>query len=109
MRRLTWTLPAAAFTAWAFTAALGATGGTVPDAAMTGDVAAVRTLLKAGADIIVTNTFISNSVSQADYQTQHLAYEINRRGAEIAKLAAADFEREHSSPPRFVAGALHCR
>jgi ankyrin repeat protein len=51
MRRLNWILPAAAFTAWAFTVALGASGGTVPDAAMTGDVAAVRALLKSGADV----------------------------------------------------------
>jgi 5-methyltetrahydrofolate--homocysteine methyltransferase len=33
--------------------------------------------LEAGADIIETNTFNSTSLSQEDYQTQHLAYELN--------------------------------
>jgi ankyrin repeat protein len=51
MRRLTWGLPAAALSAWALTTVLGAAGATVPDAAMSGDVAAVRALLKAGADV----------------------------------------------------------
>lgn len=51
MRRLTWGLPAAACFAWALTAVLGAAATTVPDAAMTGDVAAVKALLKSGADV----------------------------------------------------------
>ena len=45
--------------------------------------------LEAGADIIETNTFNSTSISQADYATEHLVYELNRRGAELARECAA--------------------
>ena len=40
--------------------------------------------LDAGADIIETNTFSANSISQKDYNTQGIAYELNLRSAEIA-------------------------
>ena len=46
--------------------------------------------LLAGADIIETNTFNSTSISQADYGTQDLAYELNRVGAELARAAVGD-------------------
>jgi uncharacterized protein len=51
MRRLTAGLLAGALGALAFTVALGAAAGTVPEAAMTGDVATVKALLKSGADV----------------------------------------------------------
>lgn len=63
-----------------------------------------REYLKAGADIIETNTFNANALSLADYQMESLAYEINKAAAEIAKRAAADFQSEDK--PRFVAGAI---
>ena len=63
-----------------------------------------REFLRAGADIIETNTFNATAISQADYGTEALTYEINRRAAEIAHLAAVEFETEDR--PRFVAGAL---
>ncbi len=62
--------------------------------------------LEAGADIIETNTFNAQSISQADYEMQDLVYEMNLRSAEIAKDAVAEFERTHPESPRFVAGAL---
>ncbi len=62
--------------------------------------------LQAGADIIETNTFNANAVSQADYQTEHLSYEINREAAAIAKAAVAEFLKSGGKGPRFVAGAL---
>ncbi|TXJ26079.1 MAG: hypothetical protein E6Q28_03965, partial [Afipia sp.] len=37
--------------------------------------------LKAGADIVATNTFSSTSIAQADYDMSDLAYEMNREGA----------------------------
>ena len=43
---------------------------------------------KAGADIIETNTFNANAISQADYGTENLIYEINLHAAQIAKSAA---------------------
>lgn len=45
--------------------------------------------LDAGADILETNTFNSTSVSQADYGTEHLVYELNRAGAALARECAA--------------------
>jgi len=62
--------------------------------------------LEAGADIVETNTFSSTKISQADYGTQELVYELNRRGAEVAREAADRAEAADASRPRFVAGVL---
>ena len=62
-------------------------------------------MLQAGADIIETNTFNANRVSQADYQTQHLATLQNRAGAMIAR-AEADRAEAADGRPRLVAGVL---
>ncbi|HWW32756.1 MAG TPA: methionine synthase, partial [Steroidobacteraceae bacterium] len=64
-----------------------------------------RAYLSAGADIIETNTFNSNSVSQADYGTAALVPELNYRAARLARAAADELARQ-SGTPRFVAGAL---
>src|SRR5690554_286541 len=60
--------------------------------------------LEAGSDIISTNTFNANNISQVDYNMPELAYEMNKVSAELAVAAAAEF----SSPdkPRFVAAAM---
>ena len=60
--------------------------------------------LKAGADIIETNTFSANSISQADYDMVELAYEMNKASAQIAKEATSKYQSPNK--PRFVAGAL---
>ena len=65
-----------------------------------------KAYLEAGADIIETNTFSANSISQADYKLEHTAYEINFEAAKIAKAAAQEFTAQNPSKPRFVAGAL---
>jgi 5-methyltetrahydrofolate--homocysteine methyltransferase len=64
-----------------------------------------RAYLEAGSDIIETNTFNSNSISQADYGCEALVPELNYRGASLARKAADDFART-SGRPAFVAGAL---
>ncbi|MFI4879139.1 MAG: methionine synthase [Steroidobacterales bacterium] len=64
-----------------------------------------RAYLAAGADIIETNTFNSNSVSQADYALQALVPELNYKAARLARVAADEFAAA-SATPRFVAGAL---
>ncbi|MBV8341746.1 MAG: methionine synthase, partial [Gammaproteobacteria bacterium] len=64
-----------------------------------------RAYLAAGADIIETNTFNSNRVSQADYATAALVPELNYRAARLAR-AAADAHAAREGGPRFVAGAL---
>ncbi len=62
--------------------------------------------LDAGADIVETNTFNSTSISQADYQAESLVLELNRRGAELAREAAANVEARDPSRRCFVAGVI---
>jgi 5-methyltetrahydrofolate--homocysteine methyltransferase len=61
--------------------------------------------LRAGADIVATNTFSSTSIAQADYDLSSIAYEMNREGARLARLAAERVSAEDHRP-RFVAGAI---
>jgi 5-methyltetrahydrofolate--homocysteine methyltransferase len=65
-----------------------------------------KAYLDAGADILETNTFSSTSIAQADYQMEHLAYELNKASAEVAKKAALEYTEKNPDKPRFVAGAL---
>ena len=66
-----------------------------------------KAYLAAGSDIIETNTFNSNAISQADYKLGHLAYELNYQAAKIAREAVEEFIKENqNSKPRFIAGAL---
>ena len=60
--------------------------------------------LKAGADIVSTNTFSATTVAMADYAMEGLVYELNYEGARLAR-ALAD---RYSTPgkPRFVAGSM---
>jgi 5-methyltetrahydrofolate--homocysteine methyltransferase len=62
--------------------------------------------LEAGADIIETNTFNANRISQADYHLEEHAYEINLEAARIAVKAAETFTLQDESKPRYVAGAI---
>jgi 5-methyltetrahydrofolate--homocysteine methyltransferase len=65
-----------------------------------------RQYLAAGADIIETNTFNANAVSQADYKLESLCYEINVAAARVARAAADEFTAKTPDRPRFVAGAV---
>lgn len=70
-------------------------------------VAAVhRSYLEAGVDIIETNTFNSNAISQQEYAMEHRVEELNRRGVEIARAEARRAEEQDPSRPRFVAGSM---
>ena len=60
--------------------------------------------LAAGADIIETNTFNANSISQADYQMQGEVRQLNLAAARLAREAAQQFESEDRMC--FVAGAI---
>ena len=60
--------------------------------------------LEAGADIITTNTFSSQRISQADYHLQDYAREMAVEGARLARMEADKFSTE--SHPRFVAGSV---
>ncbi|MDB5715522.1 MAG: 5-methyltetrahydrofolate--homocysteine methyltransferase [Sphingomonadales bacterium] len=67
--------------------------------------AITRDYLNAGSDIVSTNTFSANLISQADYGAEHLVREINLASAGIARKAADDFEARDGRR-RFVAGAI---
>jgi 5-methyltetrahydrofolate--homocysteine methyltransferase len=60
--------------------------------------------LAAGADLIETNTFGATSIAQADYGMAHLAVEMNRASARLARQACDKFATPDR--PRFVVGAL---
>ena len=60
--------------------------------------------LKAGADIITTNTFNAQRISQADYHLEALAAEMNLQGARIARQAADRYATPEK--PRYVAGSI---
>ncbi len=57
--------------------------------------------IEAGADIIETNTFSGNAISQRDYGQQEKVYEINLKGAQIARRAA-----DNSGRDVLVAGSI---
>ena len=63
-----------------------------------------RRYLKAGADIITTNTFSSQRVSQADYHLESSARDMALEGAKIARKCADEFST--ADKPRFVAGSI---
>ena len=63
-----------------------------------------RRYLKAGADIITTNTFSSQRVSQADYHLESSARDMASEGAKIARKCADEFST--ADKPRFVAGSI---
>jgi len=63
-----------------------------------------RRYLKAGADIITTNTFSSQRVSQADYHLESSARDMALEGAKIARKCANEFST--ADKPRFVAGSI---
>jgi 5-methyltetrahydrofolate--homocysteine methyltransferase len=62
--------------------------------------------LAAGADIIETNTFNAQRISQADYGMEELSYELNVAAARIAREAADKWTEKTPDRPRFVAGAV---
>ena len=61
--------------------------------------------LRAGADIIETNTFTGTDVSLADYELGAYVHELNVAGAQVARRAAARAEAEDGRP-RWVAGSI---
>ncbi|KGE73599.1 methionine synthase [Spirochaeta lutea] len=60
--------------------------------------------LRAGADVIETNSFGSNEIVLAEYGLESQAREISRISAQIARRAVGTLEREDK--PRFVAGSM---
>ena len=65
-----------------------------------------RAYFKAGADIVETNTFNSTAISQSDFATEDLVYELNVVGAQLARQAADEFTEQTPDKPRWVAGVI---
>jgi len=59
----------------------------------------------AGADVLATNTFNANAISQADYGAEELVPRINRASAQIVRDVADRYSAKDGKP-RWVAGAL---
>ena len=64
-----------------------------------------RAYLDAGSDVIATNTFSANVISQADYAAEALVRDINIESGKIARTLADEYEARDGRP-RFVAGAI---
>lgn len=65
-----------------------------------------REYLEAGADIIETNTFNAQAISQAEYLTADKVREINLTAARIARAEADRMSTITPTRPRFVAGSI---
>ena len=63
-----------------------------------------RRYLRAGADIISTNTFSSQRISEADYHLEDVSREMAFEGARLARQASDEFATPER--PRFVAGSV---
>src|SRR5437868_5887299 len=57
-----------------------------------------------GCDVVETDSFGGASIVLAEYQIAHLAYDLNKKAAELAKRIANDFSTKEK--PRWVAGSM---
>jgi len=64
-----------------------------------------RSYFDAGADIVSTNTFSANRISQADYAAEEKVADINLASGRIARELADEYEKKDGRP-RFVVGAI---
>ncbi len=63
--------------------------------------------LNAGADILETNTFNANRISQKDYHLEELSYELNKSSALLCRKAVEDFLASNpDAGAKFVAGSV---
>lgn len=67
--------------------------------------AITRAYLDAGSDMVSTNSFNANKISQSDYKAESLVTDMNRQAAAIARKAADEYQAKDGRP-RFVAGAV---
>lgn len=64
-----------------------------------------RAYFEVGADVVSTNTFSANIISQADYGAEHLVDDINIASARLVRELADEFAARDGRP-RFVAGSI---
>ena len=65
-----------------------------------------RAYYDVGADIVETNTFSANRISQADYGLEDYVHRINYEAARLAREIADEYTRSNPDKPRFVAGSM---
>jgi len=65
-----------------------------------------RGYLEAGADLLETNTFNAQVISQSDYGTEDAVYELNVAAAQLARREADAVTVRTPERPRFVIGVL---
>lgn len=65
-----------------------------------------KDFLKAGADILETNTFNANSISMGDYHMQKWVIDLNVEAVKVAKEAREEYVQEFGERPIFIAGAI---
>ena len=65
-----------------------------------------KAFMNVGCDLVETNTFNANRISQADYALEALSEEINREAARLAREACDEVEAETPDKPRFVVGTI---
>ena len=64
-----------------------------------------KAFLRAGADIVETNTFNATSVSMADYHMEFAVHDVNVAAAQVARRACNEVTAEDGKP-RWVAGSM---
>jgi len=65
-----------------------------------------KDFMAVGCDLVETNTFNANRISQADYSLEDVSEEINYEAARIAREACDEIESETPDKPRFVVGTI---
>ncbi|MBQ0056618.1 MAG: methionine synthase [Bacteroidales bacterium] len=66
----------------------------------------IRSYLDAGADIVTTNTFSSQRISQREYGLEESVADMNRASVTIARRLADQYTAQNPDKPRFVAGSV---
>ncbi len=62
--------------------------------------------LQAGANIIETNSFNANSISQSDYKLEAYVKEINSAAVKVARNAIQKFQKENPEALCYIAGSI---
>ncbi len=65
-----------------------------------------RKYIEVGCNIIATNTFSSNSISQADYKMSDLVSELNSSSVSLARTLVDEWNKKDPSNMRYVAGSI---
>lgn len=65
-----------------------------------------KAYLEAGADIIESNTFNAQRISQGDYHLEHEIVTINRAAVALARAAADEYTARNPTKPRYVVGSI---